>query len=123
MCIIERFNTNEVVIYREDDPDTDDIDESTIVKERLSPRLRIPLENEFFQSKIIDNEGSDDLLNRDNFNLFVYGFRSSSALFIDINFPICISHNAKTWSLDEKARDFPRHATMPYGCLVVDCIS
>jgi len=77
------INTNEVVIYREDDPDTDDIDESTIVKERLSPRLRIPLENEFFQSKIIDNEGSDDLLNRDNFNLFIKGLMINAYDFSD----------------------------------------
>jgi len=89
------INTNEVVIYREDDPDTDDIDESTIVKERLSPRLRIPLENEFFQSKIIDNEGSDDLLNRDNFNLFIKGLMISAYDFSDDLMLILDYANAK----------------------------
>ena len=89
------INTNEVVIYREDDPETDDIDESTIVKERLSPRLRIPLENEFFQSKIIDNEGSDDLLNRDNFNLFIKGLMISAYDFSDDLMLILDYANAK----------------------------
>ena len=89
------INTNEVVIYREDDPDTDDIDESTIVKERLSPRLRIPLEKEFFQSKIIDNEGSDDLLNRDNFNLFIKGLMISAYDFSDDLMLILDYANAK----------------------------
>ena len=89
------INTNEVVIYREDDPDTDDIDESTIVKERLSPRLRIPLENTFFQTKIIDNEGSDDLLNRDNFNLFLKGLMISAYNFSDDLMLILDYANAK----------------------------
>ena len=37
------INTDEVVIYREDDPETDDVDESTQVKERLTPRIRVPV--------------------------------------------------------------------------------
>ena len=77
------INTNEVVIYNEDDPDTDDVDESTTVKERLSPRLKIPLDNAFFQDKILDKEGSIDLLNPDNFNLFFKGLIISSYNFSD----------------------------------------
>ena len=38
------IDTNEIVIYKEDDPDTDDVDESEEVKERLTPRLRMPLD-------------------------------------------------------------------------------
>ncbi|GIR10744.1 MAG: hypothetical protein CM15mP22_1640 [Gammaproteobacteria bacterium] len=41
------IDTNEIVIYKEDDPDTDDVDESEEVKERLTPRLRLPLDKDF----------------------------------------------------------------------------
>jgi hypothetical protein len=67
------IDTNEVVIYKEDDPDTDDVDESEEVKERLTPRLRLPLDKDFFQRKIIDHEGSDDMTNADNFNIYFKG--------------------------------------------------
>ena len=77
------IDTNEVVIYNEDDPDTDDVDESITVKERLSPRLKIPLDNAFFQDKILNKEGSVDLLNSDNFNLFFKGLIISSYNFSD----------------------------------------
>tara|TARA_B100001057_G_scaffold497338_1_gene601192 strand:+ start:1806 stop:3620 length:1815 start_codon:yes stop_codon:yes gene_type:complete len=77
------IDTNEVVIYNEDDPDTNDVDESTTVKERLSPRLKIPLDNAFFQDKILDKEGSVVLLSPDNFNLFFKGLIISSYNFSD----------------------------------------
>ena len=77
------IDTNEVVIYNEDDPDTNDVDESTTVKERLSPRLKIPLDNAFFQDKILDKEGSVNLLSPDNFNLFFKGLIISSYNFSD----------------------------------------
>ena len=77
------IDTNEVVIYNEDDPNTNDVDESTTVKERLSPRLKIPLDNAFFQDKILNKEGSVDLLNPDNFNLFFKGLIISSYNFSD----------------------------------------
>ena len=77
------IDTNEIVIYNEDDPNTNDVDESTTVKERLSPRLKIPLDNAFFQDKILNREGSVDLLNPDNFNLFFKGLIISSYNFSD----------------------------------------
>lgn len=67
------IDTNEIVIYKEDDPDTYDVDESEEVKERLTPRLRLPLDKDFFQRKIIDHEGSDDMTNADNFNIYFKG--------------------------------------------------
>jgi len=63
----------ELVFYQEDDPDTEDEDESEIVKERLSPRIRVELDNDFFQNKIIEKEGSDELSNTDNFKLYFKG--------------------------------------------------
>ena len=77
------IDTNEIVIYNEDDPNTNDVDESTTVKERMSPRLKIPLDNAFFQDKILNKEGSVDLLNPDNFNLFFKGLIISSYNFSD----------------------------------------
>ena len=67
------INIDEVVIYDVDNPDTEEVDESLDVIERLSPRLKIPLDEDFFQSKIIQNEGSSDLLNNENFNKFFKG--------------------------------------------------
>ena len=78
-----QIDKNELLIYREDDPETDDIDESEEVKERLSPRIRIPLNSEFFQSKLIDNEGSTDLSNYDNFNLYFKGIYINAYDFTD----------------------------------------
>ena len=77
------LDTSEITIYEEDDPDTDEVDESTLVKERLSPRIIIPLDIPFFQSKIIDKEGSIDLLNQDNFNLYIKGLLLSAYDFSD----------------------------------------
>ena len=53
---------NEILFYySEDDPDTPDVDETTQVETRLSPRLRIPLDLQFFQERLIDLEGTDAL--------------------------------------------------------------
>lgn len=59
--------------YTEDDPDTPDIDETTLVETRLSPRLRIPLDTSYFQEKILDAEGSDALANDNNFKNHIKG--------------------------------------------------
>ena len=67
------INSKELVFYKEDDPETEDDDESEIVKERLTPRIRVSLDKDFFQSKILDKEGSDDLANAENFKLFFKG--------------------------------------------------
>lgn len=68
-----QINPNELVFWNEDNPDTADEDESKTLKERLTPRLRIPLEKDFFQKKVIDNEGSELLSNNESFKLFIKG--------------------------------------------------
>ncbi len=50
-----RFN------FKEDDPDTEDIDETTRVETRLSPRIRVALDPSFFQKQLLDREGSPSL--------------------------------------------------------------
>lgn len=58
-----KLNFDEIrFYYNEDDPDTPDIDETTQVENRLTPRLRIPLDPNFFQEKLIDLEGTESLL-------------------------------------------------------------
>ena len=62
-----RFN------YEEDDSLTLDVDETQIIENRLSPRIRIPLDPSFFQKKILDMEGSRELANQTNFSDFLRG--------------------------------------------------
>ena len=40
-----RFN------YKEDDPETEDVDERETVETRLTPRIRIPLNKSFFRKR------------------------------------------------------------------------
>ena len=81
-----RFN------YKEDDPETEDVDERSKVQTRLSPRIRVPLDIDFFQTKIIDNEGRDPLSNYENFTRFFKGiviradnFSDDLYMLLDIN--------------------------------------
>ena len=67
------INSKELVFYNEDDPETEDVDESETVKERLTPRIRVELDKDFFQTRILDKEGSDDISNLDNFKLYFKG--------------------------------------------------
>ena len=58
-----KLNFDEIrFYYNKDDPDTPDVDESTQVENRLTPRIRVPLDPEFFQEKLIDLEGTESLL-------------------------------------------------------------
>jgi hypothetical protein len=62
-----RFN------YKEDDPETEDVDETTRIETRLSPRLRVPLNKTFFQEQILDKEDAIELANNSNFNEYFRG--------------------------------------------------
>ena len=85
------INSKELVFWKEDDPETPDEDESEAIKERLTPRIRVSLDKDFFQKKIIDNEGSQDLANNENFKLFIKGlvikaYEFSDPLLMILNF-------------------------------------
>ena len=57
-----KLNFDEVRLnFTEDDLATEDIDETTLVETRLSPRLRIPLNKNFFQKNLIELEGTNFL--------------------------------------------------------------
>ena len=65
-----KLNLEEQVFnYLTDDPLTEDIDERDKVELRLSPRIRIPLNNDFFQRKIIEMEGNSVLESSSSFKL------------------------------------------------------
>ncbi len=62
-----RFNN------KEDDPETEDVDERETIGTRLTPRIRVPLDKTFFQKKILDLEGETFLSNDDNFSKHLRG--------------------------------------------------
>ncbi|SDQ09550.1 DUF4270 domain-containing protein [Flagellimonas zhangzhouensis] len=67
-------SNEEYLFYEdEDDPDTEDVDESTVITSRLNPGIRVPLNNQFFQENILDKEGSSELLSQSNFTNFIRG--------------------------------------------------
>ena len=82
---------DEIVSFKVDDPETEDVDESTEVDQRLSPRIRIPLDTAFFQQSILEIEGEDMLLDNNRFqeyfNGIVIGLQSTAGpLMMQLNF-------------------------------------
>jgi len=67
------LNLEEVpVLYYQDDPETTVI-ETGQVEYYESPRIRVPLNVEFFQRRLMNFEGLDQLKNADNFNHHLRG--------------------------------------------------
>ena len=78
--------------FEEDDPETDDVDETELIETRLTPRIRIPLDTSFFQTKVVDQEGGSVLKNADNFARHLKGiiiqtdgFSDNLYMLLDIN--------------------------------------
>jgi len=71
------INNEEYLFFKEDDPDTEDVDESTQVDTRLNPGIRVPLDKDFFQQNILDKEGQAELLSQSNFKNFIRGIHFS----------------------------------------------
>ncbi len=69
----ETIRDTEIVTYNEDDPDTEDVDESEQVAETIGAGIYIPLSNAFFQTNFLDKEGSIELQNAANFKNFIRG--------------------------------------------------
>lgn len=81
----------EIVSFKEDDPETDDVDESTEVAQRLSPRVRVPLDPSFFQQFIIDKEGDDIIIDNNRFQEYFNGIvidlqSNANPLLMQLNF-------------------------------------
>ena len=79
---IYAIDENEVLIYGEDDPETEE-DESDDVAERLDPMIRIELDPAFFQQAIMDAEGTEFLANSNNFREYLRGLYISASSFSD----------------------------------------
>lgn len=62
-----RFN------YTEDDEETPDEDETEQVETRLTPRIRVPLDINYFQTRFIDMEGSPQLTSISAFQQYLKG--------------------------------------------------
>lgn len=67
----------EMLFFKEDDPETEDVDESTVVETALSPGIRVSLNTAFFQENILDKEGSPELISDANFKEFLRGIHLS----------------------------------------------
>jgi hypothetical protein len=85
------IDLNEIISFKADDPETEEVDESSEVDQRLSPRIRIPLDTDFFQQSILDIEGDEMLLDNNRFqeyfNGIFIGFQSTaSPLMMQLNF-------------------------------------
>ena len=77
------INFDEIpVFYNEDDPITEE-DELTQVNYYETPRLRVPLDVNFFQRTLINLEGSESLVNQANFNNFFKGLIVRAENFTD----------------------------------------
>ncbi len=73
------INDKEILFFKEDDPETTDVDESLQVNTRLGPGMRIALDTAFFQQNILDKEGSLELLSQANFSDFLRGVHLSAS--------------------------------------------
>ena len=82
---------NEIVYFKEDDPETDDVDEPKEVNQRLTlMRVRIPLDTSFFQQHILDKEGDDVIIDNNRFqeyfNGIVIDMQPTNPLLMQLNF-------------------------------------
>lgn len=69
-----------LTVVREDDPDTEDVDEVGTISATLAPGIQVKFNdvgNTFFQQNILDREGSSELLNNINFKEFFRGIHIS----------------------------------------------
>lgn len=74
------INKNELTFnYKEDDPDTEDVDETELIETRLSPRIRVPLTPSFFQENILDLEGEEEFSSLNSFKTHLRGLVISTS--------------------------------------------
>ena len=100
------------VLYTEDDPSTE-VDELTQVNYFETPRIRIPLDKEFFQLNIVNREGSDQIVNQASFNNYFKGlivraenFSDDLYMMLDIlNSRIVLEYNYNYYNANGTADD------------------
>ena len=74
------ISNKSITRYQFDNPRTTE-DESKKVQDVLAPGLRIPLSTNFFQTKIINKEGSSELANANEFKKYFKGISVSTSNF------------------------------------------
>ncbi len=109
-----KLNFDEIrVNYEEDDEATTDVDETTLVENRRSPRIRVPLKTDFFQKKFLDIEGSDSLAVSTNFKKYIRGIfirmeNPSDDLYMLLNFSganITVTYKYDSYNDNDTADD------------------
>jgi len=76
------INDSQTLIFAEDDPDTEE-DESLSAPTVIEPGIRVPLDNAFFQTNILDKEGANELISNSNFKDFLRGLHLSVSTITD----------------------------------------
>ena len=71
------ITNEEFISFQDDDPETEEVDESLTIDTRSNPGIRINLDTQFFQDNLIDKEGGSELLSQSNFNNFLRGLHIS----------------------------------------------
>ncbi|NJB36858.1 MULTISPECIES: DUF4270 domain-containing protein [Flavobacteriaceae] len=66
-------NKEIITAFEDDNPETTEVDESKQIASRLNPGVYVELDKDFFQTNIIDKEGSSELSNQANFRDFLRG--------------------------------------------------
>jgi len=70
------ISDKEILLQQEDDPETTEIDEAKQWA-KLNPGIRVKLDSDFFQTNILDKEGSSELFSQANFSDFLRGLHLS----------------------------------------------
>jgi len=128
------LNFEEVpILYYQDDPETTVI-ETDQVAYYESPRIRVPLNVEFFQRRVMNFEGLDQLKNADNFNHHLRGlivkaenFSDDLYMLLDIsNTQIVLEYNYNfynskgTVSVDDDVERRKKSNSIPLGGVSVN---
>ena len=91
-----KLDFNEIsVFYNEDDPATEEINELNEVNYFETPRIRVPLDTDFFQQLIINKEGSDELAKQSSFNNYFKGLIVKAENFSDNLYMLLDLSNAR----------------------------
>lgn len=107
----------ETLVFKVDNTDTEDVDESEEAPTRTPPGIKVALDPAFFQANILDREGSPELFSQANFVDFFRGIHMSVPddilLLLDItrgNITIKYEYDSVTSSTDnaviKKEKDF-----------------
>ena len=105
------INDMETLVFKADNPDTEDVDESEEAPTRTLPGIKVPLNAAFFQANILDKEGSPELFSQANFMEFFRGIHLSVPddilLLLDItqgNIAIKYEYDSVTSSTDSTVK-------------------